>query len=62
MKLTKHANKTQGGEANPSKFGLQNMIFSTKNTLKFSAKKPKKDSLKVGNKSEKALKTRNKKR
>ena len=42
MELTRLANKTQGGEANPSNFGLQNMFFATKNTLKFSRKKPKK--------------------
>ena len=36
MKLTKHINKTQGGEANPSKFGLQNEFFATEKPLKFS--------------------------
>ena len=42
MELTRHANKTQGGEANPSNFGLQNKFFATEKPLKFSGKQPKK--------------------
>ena len=34
MAPTRLANKTQGGKANTSKFGLQNMIFATEKALK----------------------------
>ena len=36
MKLCKLVNKTQGGEANPFNFGLQNNFFATENNQKFS--------------------------
>lgn len=35
MAPTRLANKTQEGEANPSKFGLQNMILPLKKHWKF---------------------------
>ena len=34
MAQVRLVNKTQGGEANPSKFGLQNMILAAEITLK----------------------------